>query len=163
MAAPAPWRSWLLDNGSLTQRLVSASRGRFHVEVLRQGFYRPSRSEALALGLPPRRLALIREVQLCGNGQPWVYARSVFPVSTLSGAERRLADIGNRPLGSVLFRDPSMQRDPLQIGELQLADGTRLWARRSVFHLSGKPLLVCEVFLPALESVEYPLRRNSFG
>ncbi|GGO77242.1 chorismate pyruvate-lyase [Marinobacterium nitratireducens] len=163
LAAPAPWRNWLLDRGSLTQRLISASRGRFHVEVLRQGVYRPSRSEARALGLPPRRLALIREVQLCGAGEPWVYARSVFPVSTLSGAERRLTRVGNRSLGTLLFSDPTMRREPLQIGELQLRDGTRLWARRSVFRLGGKPLLVCEVFLPALEPVEYPLRRNSLG
>jgi len=163
LAAPAPWRRWLLDSGSLTQRLVTASRGHFSVEVLRQGLYRPSRSEARALGLPPRRLALIREVQLRGAGVPWVYARSVFPVTTLSGAEQRLSCIGNRPLGALLFRDPSMRREPLQIGELRLQDGTRLWARRSVFRLAGKPLLVCEVFLPALKSVEYPLRRNSLG
>lgn len=163
LAAPQPWRSWLQDRGSLTQRLVHASQGHFRVEVLRQGYFRPSHSEARALGLPPRQLALVREVLLLGRGEPWVYARSVFPVSTLSGPQRQLREIGNRSLGSVLFRDPTMQREPLQIGDLRLAGGTRLWARRSVFRLAGKPLLVCEVFLPALKSVEYPLRRNSRG
>lgn len=161
--APTPWRGWLQDSGSLTQRLVTASRGRFRVEVLYQGFCRPSRSESRALGLPPRQIALVREVLLHGGGEPWVYARSVFPVATLTGPQRQLGGIGSRSLGSLLFRDPSMRREPLQIGELKLADGTRLWARRSVFRLAGKPLLVCEVFLPALESVEYPLCRNSRG
>jgi chorismate--pyruvate lyase len=27
---------------------------------------------------------------------------------------------------------------------------TQLWARRSLFHLAGEPLLVTEVFLPSL-------------
>ncbi len=162
-AAPQPWRNWLKDKGSLTRSLVSASQGQFRVELLRQRYARPTRSEARALGSPPRCLALIREVQLMGLGQPWVYARSVIPVSTLSGAQRQLGGIGNRSLGSVLFSDPSMQREPLQIGQLCLTDGTRLWARRSVFRLAGKPLLVCEVFLPALKDVEYPLRRNHSG
>jgi len=163
LAVPQPWRNWLQDRGSLTRRLQSASAGQFRVELLRLDYARPSRSEARALGLPPRRLALIREVQLLGHGQPWVYARSVFPLDTLSGPQRQLRGIGSRSLGSVLFRDPSMHREPLQIGQLRLTDGRQLWARRSVFRLAGKPLLVCEVFLPALKTVRYPLRRGYNG
>lgn len=163
LAAPQPWRNWLLDRGSLTQRLISASHGRFRVRLLSLRHGRPTRSEARALGLPPGRLALIREVELLGNDEPWVYARSVFPVDTLTGPQRRLRGIGSRSLGTLLFREPSMRREPLQISTLRLPGGERLWARRSVFRVAGKPLLVCEVFLPPLKSVEYPLHRNPRG
>jgi len=155
---PAHWRPWLQDQGSLTRRLKRAARGEFAVRVLSQRWACPSADEARALGMPTRQIALIREVELLGrNGVPWVYARSVLPVSTLTGRERRLRLIGSRSLGSLMFRDPSLSRSPLVSAPLQDDDGQAYWARRSVFHLHNKPLLVCEVFLPAMEHVQYPL------
>lgn len=154
LQAPRPWRSWLMDPGSLTQRLIQRSRGQFRVEVLRQQWAVPTASERQALGMRCREKALIREVQLIGKDQPWVYARSVLPATTLTGRQRLLAQIGTRPLGQMLFRDPSMRRSPLQISPLHLSTGQTAWARRSVFRLANKPLLVCEVFLPALLEVE---------
>lgn len=151
--APRRWRSWLTDSGSLTQRLIQQSQGEFRVEVVRQGWQRPTQSESCALGIRPRQFALIREVRLMGNNQPWVYARSVIPATTLTGRQRQLRMLGNRSLGTLLFSDPTMRRGPLQISQLRLADKSKVWARRSVFYLSEKPLLVCEVFLPALEQV----------
>lgn len=153
--APPQWRKWLLDPGSLTQRLVRASQGNFRVEVVRQEWGRPTRSEAKALGIPTRQRVLIREVQLIGNGQPWVFARTIIPASTLTGKQRKLNSLGNRSLGSVLFSDPTMRRGALQISRLQLITGATVWARRSVFRLSNKPLLVAEVFLPSLQQVNY--------
>jgi chorismate--pyruvate lyase len=153
--APQCWQRWLTDRASLTQHLIRASEGDFQVEVVRQGWGRPTRSEALTLGIPMRQLALIREVRLIGNQQVWVYARSIIPASTLTGQERQLNHVGNRSLGTILFSDPTMHRGPLQISRLKLSDQQEVWARRSKFFLSGKPLLVCEVFLPALQQVHY--------
>ncbi len=152
--APCDWRGWLSDSGSLTRRLVQLSRGDFRVEVVSQGWGRPTRSEAKVLGMRSRQRALVREVQLIGNGQPWVYARSIIPAQTLTGPQRQLKRIGTRPLGALLFSDPTMRRGPLQISRLALRDQSRVWARRSLFYLAEKPLLVCEVFLPALKQVE---------
>lgn len=147
---PHEWQSWLLDSGSLTQRLVKRSQGNFRVEVVRQGWMRPTRSEANALGIDQRQCALVREVQLIGNDVPWVFARSIIPAQTLTGRERQLRMLGNRSLGSLLFTDPTMRRNPIEISRLQLQDKTEIWARRSVFFLSNKPLLVTEAFLPEL-------------
>ncbi|MFY0675674.1 MAG: chorismate lyase [Neptuniibacter sp.] len=151
--APTEWYSWLVDSGSLTQRLVKQSHGDFKVEVVRQGWFLPTRSEAKALNMRSRQFALVREVRLKGNGKDWVYARSIIPATTLTGRQRQLRMLGNRSLGHLLFSDPSMKRGPLQISHLKLNDGRKLWARRSVFFLSNKPLLVCEVFLPELLQV----------
>ena len=153
--APQCWQRWLTDRASLTQHLVTASQGHFQVELVRQGWARPTRSEALELGIPMRQLALIREVQLLGNNEVWVYARSIIPSSTMTGRERQLSHVGNRSLGTVLFTDPTMRRGPLLITRLTLTNQQTVWARRSTFFLSGRPLLVCEVFLPALEQVNY--------
>lgn len=152
--APAPWNRWLADRGSLTRHLITASQGNFCVRLLKQGWGYPTRSEALLLKIPPRQWAVIREVELQGNGQPWVYARSVIPAATLTGRERQLHGVGSRSLGSVLFRNPTMRRGPMQITHLS-SGKQRFYARRSLFLLSNKPLLVCEVFLPSLSQVNY--------
>jgi len=88
-----------------------------------------------------------------------VYARTVIPVSTLTGAQKRLTFLGNKSLGAILFSDRTMERGEVQIARLKaeqvkLDSGTNedIWGRRSVFTLSAKPLLVSEYFLPELFS-----------
>ena len=157
-AIPEQWRDWLSDTGSLTQRLLDASNGKLTVHIVRQCLDTPRLSERLALALAPRHLALIREVILKGDGVPWVYARSVLPLSTLTGPLRKLRNLDSRPLGALLFQSPGMTREPVEVachtsanGKLPGALGsinTPLWARRSVFRLDRKPLLVSEIFLP---------------
>lgn len=164
---PASLRGWLLDRGSLTQRLIDASGGEFRVEVLSQHMALPLLSEANALGLPTRQRAVVREVILYGGGEPWVYARSIIPVKTLTGRLRSLRTLYNRPLGALLFNDKTMQRGDIEItcmnteSHLQPSlpqdiKGT-VWGRRSVFYLDQKPLLVSEMFLPKFKPYNNPL------
>lgn len=146
-------RRWLLGEGSLTQKLVAACEGDFALRILRQGLATPRADEAKALGLAQRQRALIREIVMSGHGQDWVFARSVLPLSTLTGRLRQLKTLDNRPLGALLFKDPSMQRSPIEISCLEAHNfsypcGQNCWSRRSVFRLDSKPLLVCETFLP---------------
>ena len=169
-AVPQQWRGWLSDTGSLTQRLLDASDGNLKVQLLRQELQQPRLSERQALGLSPRRLALIREVVLLGNDQPWVYARSIIPLSTLTGRLRRLRHLDNRPLGALLFQDPTMTREPVEVAchtpanaQLPHAMGSihaPMWGRRSIFRLDNKPLLVGEIFLPDFKPYNQSL---SFG
>lgn len=166
-AVPRPLRNWLLDRGSLTERLIHASHGQFRVEVLHQRMALPHLSECRALGMPCRQRALVREVILYGQGEPWVYARSIIPVTTLTGRLRSLRKLDNRPLGALLFNDVSMQRGPIDItcthtDTLKLPTlpedfQGRVWGRRSVFYLDQKPLLVSEMFLPGFRPYNKPL------
>jgi len=162
---PDVLRTWLLDKGSLTDRLKRSCPGRFSVRVLDEAWQRPQLDEARVLNMPVTALAWVRQVQLLCDGVPRVFARTIVPVTTLSGAQRRLAYLGNRPLGAYLFADPGMQRSPVQLaritrGSSLFADAVQglthkpqvIWGRRSVFRVGGKPLLVSEIFLPAIES-----------
>ena len=162
---PAPLRGWLLDAGSLTDRLKKACCGQFQVRVLDEGWQRPRLDEARVLSMSPTARSWVREVQLLCDDQPWVFARTVIPASTLTGRQRRLAHLGNRPLGAFLFADPGMRRDAVQLacirrGQLMFAEATlglrrkppAIWGRRSVFRVGGKPLLVAEIFLPGIRA-----------
>jgi chorismate--pyruvate lyase len=166
--APAELRHWLLDSGSLTRRLQQASDGQLSVQILNQSVQLPVFSERRALDLAPRRLALIREVLLLGRNVPWVYARTVIPMETLTGRLRKLRRLDSRPLGALLFSDPTMTREPLEWAcithnsrpltpQIPTYDQP-IWGRRSVFRLSAKPLLVCEMFLPSFQPAEHLVR-----
>lgn len=155
LQAPRPWRQWLCDRGSLTEHLINASQHQFRVDVQHQDWDYPSRTEANLLEINSREVALIREVTLLGKNQPWVFARTVIPTKTLTGKQKQLGHLGTRPLGGLLFKDPSMRRGQFQISKLRLATGETVWARRSLFYLANKPLLVCEVFLPEIAALSY--------
>lgn len=161
---PPALRAWLLDAGSLTDRLKKHCDGCFEVRVLAEGWQRPRLDEARALGMPAGRVGWVRQVQLLCDGTPWVFARTVVPASTLTGAQRRLARLGNRPLGAFLFADPGLQRGAVELACIRSGQAmfraasqglkrkpAAIWGRRSVFRSGGKPLLVAELFLPAIE------------
>lgn len=141
---PEPWRTWVLDPGSLTKRLIDASEGDFCVEPVNQYWGRATLSEARLLDIDPRQQVYIREVALICKGKPWVYARSIIPRSTMTGEESQLKYLGNKPLGSLLFTHKNMRRGDIQIAPLHNHEA---WARRSLFYLSGKALLVNEIFV----------------
>jgi chorismate--pyruvate lyase len=153
---PAPTRLWLLDTGSLTQRLVTASGGAFRVVVLSQAWQRPSLSETIVLDMPHRQLAIVREVILMCHDRAVVFARSVIPATSLTGRLRHLRHFDNSSLGELLFRDKSMRRRPFQLTRINgdsekiprnLRQKDKLWGRRSRFELAKKPIMVSEIFL----------------
>ncbi len=154
---------WLLDSTSLTRRLQETCQGSFRVIPLRQCWQRPMLNEAQALGVSPHEVSFVREVHLLCDDRPWVFARTVIPVRTLSGSRRRLVHLGKKPLGAVLFADPSMCRSDIEIAAIKPGQPlfarataclqeppTEIWGRRSAFFLDRKPLLVSEIFLPEI-------------
>jgi len=148
---PYPRRDWLLDRGSLTKRLIEVSQGNFRVHIRHQRWARPHLDERQLLNLPQGQYALIREVELICKGEVWVSARSIIPLSTLTGAEKQLARLGERPLGAYLFKAKTMRRGPLQIASIKPDarghEDEQISARRSVFYVHGKAILVSEFFL----------------
>lgn len=162
--APRALRGWLSDRGSLTRRLKARYAG-FRVDPVARGLAPPFPDEARPLHLAPQRYAYIRDVLLVGDGQPRVFAHSVLPRASLRGRWCGITRLGARPLGEALFADPRIRRLGLTMRRLDArhplyraarrhtgVTAPALWGRRSVFCLNGQPLLVTEVFLPALDT-----------
>jgi chorismate--pyruvate lyase len=110
------------------------------------------------LALPPRELALIREVTLLDDHLAVVFARSVFPLASLSGSLSHLRRLQSKPLGAILFKHPGMHRSPFELAHIPGQSGylpptlqqeEPAWGRRSRFIIEGKSLMVSEVFLRA--------------
>lgn len=164
MGAAAPTRSWLYETGSLTARLRAACGCGFGVKLLRQEWDRPYAGEARILGLGSHRHALVREVLLHCSGQPLVMARSIIPQEALRGGQCRLAHLGERSLGELLFSYRRPKRESLELARIDplhwcvpLVEGLGLsadvWGRRSVYAVAKGRILVCEFFLPAVLSL----------
>ena len=143
-------------------RLASLAPG-VRVSVLAQDTRVPNRDECRKLGQGAHQLALVREVILHAHGMPVVFAHSVTGRRDIRGAWRNLRSLGNRPLAEALFADPRVRREAPEFMRIDARhplwrparrviarDMPALWARRSRFVRRGRPLLVTEVFLPAL-------------
>lgn len=135
---PDPLQNWLDDDQSLTAKL-KAKYDDFCVNLISQTQKKPHANETALLG---DQQAMIREVELLGNQQALVFARSVIPITADTES---LLRIGAKPLGEILFDDPSITR-----GAMQIAKAGNIWGRRSLFNVGKTQILVSEFFLEAL-------------
>jgi chorismate lyase len=151
---------WLEEPGLLTARVRAACGEAMSLRMLRL--------ERTSLELPLRdRLGvedvdcLLREVEISCGANRWIFAQSVFPVSTV-GRYPWLGDLGDRGLGESLAGVEDVRREPLEYAELApthtlaraafggSGSSRAVWARRAIYRLGGRPILVQEVFLPGL-------------
>jgi chorismate--pyruvate lyase len=163
--APRQWQPWLSDTGSLTQKLEKAIGQKLVVQVLRDRRQSLHQDEHHSFRNRVKRCR-IREVLLCVNKTPLVIARSIIPTCSSSGSNHAILRLGTRPLGAVLFSKTRMhskarpRRDIARIDKNSMlwkgfekdkvALPSPLWARRTLYRLKGHPILVNEIFLPAL-------------
>ena len=155
-------RGWLQNNGSLTRHIQQRCKN-FRVKPVFQSLATACDDELAILKLRPGELAHVREVYLYCGKIPVVFAHSVVARKNLRGAWYGMSKLGNKSLGTVLFTNPVIKRTPLRFRKLNLTHPLfrracknmqvapdKLWARRSLFTLHGQPILVAEVFLPAI-------------
>jgi len=165
--------SWLLDPSSLTAKLKSHSQV-FRVLVLGEQLEQCGELEANDV-IKAGEQVLVREVLLYCDDVPQVFARSLLPLSTLTGDEQTLADLGTQPLGQVLFNNPSLERKNVEIASfdqaspiaklvktlgIDVTDEYLIWGRRSLFFVHQKPLMVAEVFLPQSFAYQETILKN---
>ena len=157
-----PVQDWIQSESSLTVRIKELGIA-FSLQVLNQSEQSLTHEKQKQLATNDTS-AIFREVLLKQGNVPLVYAQTVIPTSTVTGTEKMLAELGNQPLGQVLFQSPQAVRSDIEFAEVesnsQLGQYIELqlqqpiqhpcFIRRSNFLLNNKPLLVCECFLPAL-------------
>ena len=138
-AIPKDVKIWLYDERSLTKKLKCKFKS-FSVNVVSQKKITPCLGEKEILAYDG--VCIERKVELLGDGNTVVYARSVIPKTTDTV---KLLNIGARPLGEVLFNSSSISREMLQITNIKW-----VWGRRSIFTVGDTKILVSEFFLSTL-------------
>ena len=152
-------KNWLLDTGSLTERLQSQCTS-FHLTIIgqQQSHITPEefqRVRASQQQFSPKEWQ-VREVILWGDNQPWVFARSIIPQRL---CESDFINLNTKPLGQLIFNDKRFERMPFEVtnmcpsktfqAQLHLSTEMDLWGRRSVFNFENLKMSVSEVFLPS--------------
>ena len=148
----------LCDRGSLTGRFKQVMGATPRLTKLSQGRQFVSPEERNMLDIPPRQMALVREIKMGKGEQNWMFARTVVPLQTLNGVARRISMLNEAPIGKILFGRHGALRTsmdvtlsdhlPLSLFELDIEVSQPLWQRRSIFEFDSGPLMVSEVFLP---------------
>ncbi len=155
-------REWLTLDTSLTARLRARSLS-FRVKRLHQRQGLCLADECHIIGLARRAIVREREILLCCNEKPVVFAHTVVPLSASSADWPMFRGLGEKSLGASLFGDPQVVRGSLQFSRLPLWHPlmqriraaipserieSRLHARRCLFRRRCGLMLVTEVFLP---------------
>ena len=157
----APLRSWLIGKGLLTQRLKAVCGELFRLRLVDQwtGLLNAAHRSALR---SPDSAGLFRDVEMSHGETIWVFAQTIVPDSTLC-THPWLAELGDSALGETLSGLSGMERSSYEYAWLPVNDAVTaralrdaelkpagLWARRSRVSLRGAPLLIHELFLPAM-------------
>lgn len=153
-------KPWLFESGSLTERIKQTQKGQFSVALLQQGWDKPFTNDALVLGLGLSQRALIREVLLCVEQTPVVFARTTLPLAMVKRSQE-LTALGNKPLGDVIFSYPSLSRDQLDLCKLKSTQlkarvsdlcetQDTIFGRRNTYRLHHHRFVVSEFFLPSM-------------
>jgi chorismate--pyruvate lyase len=136
------------------------------VELIRQEHASALPGEAALLDAGPAQSTLVREVRLYCGQRAWVFARTLLPLQRLRGPVMALTRLGQRPLGEVLFSDPTTRR--LRVEVARITPRHRLFlratahlrkpppaisGRRTLFEYRGERILVNELFLPGIREL----------
>jgi chorismate--pyruvate lyase len=159
---PVELTEWLFLAGSMTAKLRALCQSSFSVNVLAHDWNCPRLDEWQALNIR-QQPAIVRETFLVCDHKEYIFARSVFPKCALIGKGSALLCLGNKPIGDIIYNGHHLVRRNLQIAKLYPGQQdyesavsilavrpTVLWARRAIIEFNHNPLLISEVFLPAI-------------
>jgi chorismate--pyruvate lyase len=160
-AVDAHVRPWLIGKGLLTLRMKAVCGERFALQLVDQwtGLLNAAHKSALR---SQDNAGLFRDVEMCCGEQVWVFAQTIMPDSTLC-AHPWLAELGDSALGETLSDLSGVERSTYEYAWLPVEEPVTaralrdaevkpagLWARRSRVSLRSAPLLMQELFLPAI-------------
>lgn len=156
---PAALEPWLAEPGLLTARVRAACGAATRLRMLRLDPAPLDPHIARRLGVDDAA-CLLREIEFTCGARRWIFAQTVLPQSSVQ-RHPWLRELGDKALGESLNTVEDVRREPLEYLELRgshpLAQAagadestSSLWARRAVYRLGEWPILVQEVFLPAL-------------
>jgi chorismate--pyruvate lyase len=164
LSVDAQVRPWLIGKGLLTQRLKAVCGERFGLRLVDQwtGVLSAAYQSALR---STDNAGLFRDVEMTNNDSVWVFEQTVMPDSTLV-AHPWLAELGDSALGETLSDLSGVERSSYEYAWLPAEEAlpkralrearvkpAGLWGRRSRLSLRSAPLLVQELFFPAMGHV----------
>ena len=136
-------RSWLLEKGPITKRIKKNGTFRLHLIQDKLSFVKQEDKDFIDCTSDAIKL---REVILfCGN-EPIVFAQTIIPYETISNGFEKLGNLGNKPLGDILFEKNIFTKDKVVYALFKNESGI-YWGRKAKYLVKGFKFSVMEVFL----------------
>ena len=167
LSVDAHLRPWLIAKGLLTMRLKEVCRERFALLLVDQWTGLLSAAHKSALRTEDNA-GLFRDTEMCCGDNVWVFEQSIVPDSTLC-MHPWIAELGESALAETLGDLSGVERHAYEYAWLPRAElapsralrdaqikPAGLWARRARITLRGAPLLIQELFLPAMGRTQAP-------
>lgn len=153
---------FLFHEDSLTRFIQQRCEGEFNIELMSESLQLAMSDETQFLSLQSDEITFIRKSRLKCGDHAVVYARTIMPQKTIEGENQWLTKLGTKPLGDILFNDEKTCRTDMRYAKIpvdcelhkeatkDLDISSELWGRQSLFYTDQQPLLITEIFLPAI-------------
>lgn len=153
---------FLFHEDSLTRFIQQRYEGEFSMELISESLHLALPDETQFLSLQRDEITFIRKSRLKCGDRAVVYARTIMPQKTIEGENQWLTTLGTKPLGDILFNDETTYRSDMRYAKIpvdcelheeatkNLNITSELWGRQSLFYTKEQPLLITEIFLPAI-------------
>jgi len=166
-------KHWLMDTYVLTSGLNAIQNADCQLGVIDETLNLLSDEEMMAFIDQNTHTAWIRQIYHLVDDTPVIYARTVAPRVTFEQNQEALLSLKTRPIGeTMLYGKKNVKRSPFFYRQIhhhepcyQRAFTTpdhpkTLWGRRSLFYISGDPLLITEVFMSTMQHYAKPMRAH---
>ena len=136
-------RSWLLESGPITKRIKK--NGSFKLHLIQDELSFIKQEDKDFINSTSNEIKL-REVILLCNDVPIVFAQTIIPFETISNGLEQLGNLGNKPLGDILFEKDVFTKDKVVYALFENASGS-YWGRKAKYLVKGYKFSVMEIFL----------------
>ena len=147
---------WLMSQDSLTHRLKA--QGNLSIQILHEGWI-----------AHPKYQVWQRDVLLCVQQKPWIFARTIIPQPLLLELPFKVCNLGIKPLGEQLFNHPQIKHTHLKFTHITkvvqekliapehyINQTPRIWGRSRGFMYQKQNFSIFEFFL---DNAQKALRR----
>jgi len=135
--------SWLLENGPITKRIKK--NGSFKLHLIQDKLSYIEQEDKDFIDCVSDEIKLRQVILFCNNA-PLVFAQTIIPVETISNGFEQLGNLGNKPLGDILFEKDIFTKDKVVYALFENASNF-YWGRKAKYLVKGYKFSVMEIFL----------------
>ena len=136
-------KSWLLEDGAITKRIKLNYE--FRLELIKDEISFVQETDKAFLDTKSGEIK-VREVILYADEEPIVFAQTLIPNTTIKNGLSELGNIGNKPLGDILFEKDIFTKSDQVFAEFVFKNNS-FWGRKIKYTVKDEPFSVLEVFL----------------
>ena len=135
-------RSWLFESASITERIKKHYV--FDLEVISEQEEKLNEYEKKIMRMQ-EDYSMVRRVRLFADKQQFVLAKSIIPEDTKKYGYSDLENLGNKPLGNLIFTSNKFIKKNVLFAKFELTSKI-YWGRITTFDVGGYPMSIREIF-----------------